>query len=98
MHESALMALLIRQVEGVAQLHGARKVVGVTLTLGALAPVTPGHLRDHFGLAARGTVAEDAVLTIEVGSDPGDPQAQRILLTSVEIEDAASTVKGGPLC
>jgi hydrogenase nickel incorporation protein HypA/HybF len=86
MHESALMASLIRQVAGVAQAHGAHKVVGVTLTLGALALVTPGHLRDHFQLAASGTVAEGAALAIEVETDPADPQAQAIRLTDVEVE------------
>lgn len=86
MHESALMASLIRQVEGIAQAYGAQKVVSVTLALGALAPVTPAHLRDHFQLATLGTVAEGAALAIEVEKDPADPQAQTIRLTDVEVE------------
>jgi hydrogenase nickel incorporation protein HypA/HybF len=85
MHESTLMASLIRRIEGVAQAHGAQKVVGVTLTVGALAPITPSHLRDHFRLAAAGTLAEDAALIIQVGTDFLDPEAQTIRLTEVEV-------------
>ncbi len=86
MHESSLMASLLRQVEGVAQAQEARAVVGITLTIGALAPFTPDHLRDHFRLAAAGTVAEGATLSIQVETDPTDPQAQTLRLTGVEIE------------
>jgi hydrogenase nickel incorporation protein HypA/HybF len=88
MHESSLMTSLIRQVEGVAQAHEARAVVGITLTVGVLAPFTPDHLRDHFRLAAAGTVAEGATLSIQVGTDPTDPQAQGIRLTGIDIEEA----------
>jgi len=85
MHESTLMRSLIDQVEAVAQAQGARRVVGVTVTVGALTPFAPAHLRDHFRLAAVGTVAADARVTITVGRDPADPHAQAIRLTSVEV-------------
>jgi Zn finger protein HypA/HybF involved in hydrogenase expression len=85
MHESTLMRSLIGQVEAVAQAQGARQVVGVTLTVGALTPFAPAHLRDHFRLAAAGTVAAAAHVTITVGGDPTDPHAQGIQLTSVEV-------------
>jgi hypothetical protein len=60
-------------------------VVSVTLKLGALTNIAPAHLRDHFALAAVGTVAENAVLDIVVGTDPEDLYAQAILLDSVTL-------------
>ncbi len=87
MHESALMVGLLRQVEAVAPAHGARRVVGVTLLVGALVLVTPAHLRDHFRLAAAGTRAAGADLMIQMGPDPRDPLAQEIQLTQVEFAE-----------
>jgi hydrogenase nickel incorporation protein HypA/HybF len=87
MHESTLMRSLIGQVGQIAQAQGAERVVGVTLSVGALTGLSPAHLREHFHLAAAGTVAADARVTITVSADPGDPQAQAIRLTGVEIAD-----------
>lgn len=86
MHELSLMADLMRKIEAAAQKHGASKVVGVKVQLGALAPLSAEHFREHFEWAARGTLAEGARLEIEALSDISDPHAQAIWLVSVDVE------------
>lgn len=87
MHESTLLADLIRQIETVAQAQRARRVVGLTLQLGPLAHISPAHLRHHFNVAAQGTVAEGARLDIEVLTEVTHPQAQDLILRAVELEE-----------
>jgi hydrogenase nickel incorporation protein HypA/HybF len=86
MHEMSLMTDLIRKVEGTAQAQQASKVVCVTVKLGALSHISPDHLREHFAQATRGTLAEGARLQVEILTDLADPQAQQIVLDSVEVE------------
>jgi hydrogenase nickel incorporation protein HypA/HybF len=67
--------------------EGARRVVGVKVTLGALSHLSPDHFREHFEAAATDTIAEAAKLDIEILRDECDPHSQDILLDSVEVED-----------
>lgn len=93
MHERSLLADLMRKLEDVARQHGASRITRVQVRLGALSHISPEHFREHFAEAARGTVAEGAVLDIQVSTDLSDPHAQDILIESVEsveIEDADS--------
>lgn len=87
MHEASLVSGLIRQIEAVASGQGGGKVLEVALKVGALSHLSPEHLREHFARAARGTVAEDARLIIEVLTDLADPRAQDIILESVELAE-----------
>jgi hydrogenase nickel incorporation protein HypA/HybF len=87
MHELSLIDNLIQKIEALAQDHQARKVVGLTLQLGPLAHISPDHLRHHFMRAAQGTVAEGARLDIEELFDVTHPQAQDIILQTVELEE-----------
>lgn len=86
MHETALMRDLIAKILSVADVEGARRVVGVRVRLGALSHMTPEHFREHFADDARGTPAEGAALEIETCGDTTAPHAQTILLESVEVE------------
>ena len=88
MHETPVIADLLGTVNHLAAEHHARRVVRIGLVMGALVPASPDHLREHFLLAAAGTLAEGARLDIRLLPDPADPQAQSIRLESVEIEDA----------
>lgn len=85
MHEFSLLADLFAKIEQVARAENAQRVVRVHLWLGALAHISPAHLREHFVAGARGTVAEGAELRIESSDDPGDANAQAILLKRVEL-------------
>ena len=85
MHELSLIADLMRKVESIAAGEKAAKVLEVNVKLGALAHISPEHFCDHFAQAARGTIAEDARLLVELSEDAQDPQAQEIVLESVTV-------------
>lgn len=88
MHELSLIADLIRKVIAIAHEEGATKVLGATITLGALCHLSASHLREHFAHVARGTIAEGAHLEITLLTDVRDPRAQEIVLERVEIQVA----------
>jgi len=86
MHERALLADVMREVEAVAAREGARRVVRLEVRLGALSHFTPEHFREHFDDVARGTVAEGAVVDAVVDGDTTSEHAQGVILESVEVE------------
>lgn len=85
MHEFSLMADLLRKIERLAKDAGAGRVTAVKVKLGALSHMTPDHFREHFEQATVGTIAENAKLDVEQSGDQYDPNAQDILLESVDI-------------
>ncbi len=86
MHESGLIEDLLVKIENVARANDAQKIVAVDVSIGALAAISPDHLREHFVIAAAGTMAEGAELRVSVSSDPMGPEADSVLLKSVEVE------------
>lgn len=84
-HEHGLIADLMRKIDTIARAEGGTISV-VRVRLGALSHISPEHFREHFVEAARGGVAEEAVLEIETSEDLDDPDAQDILLRSVDVE------------
>ena len=87
MHEFSLINGLMRKIESIACDQSAGRVVALKVKLGALSHISAEHFREHFEAAARGTIAEGGRLEIETLTDESDPQAQDILLDSVEMED-----------
>lgn len=87
MHEMFLLRGLMQKIERVARDERAHRVEEVRLKLGALAHISPSHLREHFTQAAAGGVAEGARLVIEVGRDTTAPDAQDIRLQSIVVEE-----------
>jgi len=87
MHEASLMKDLMRKIDAVAREQNARRVLGVSVRLGALSHMSAAHFREHFDVASEGTLAAGAELKIEVLTDTTDPHAQEILLESVEVAD-----------
>lgn len=85
MHELSLLNNLFHRIETVVSENGAEKATHVNVRLGALAHISPNHLREHFDDAKLGTVAADAALTVTL-TDENDPHAQDILLESLEVE------------
>jgi hydrogenase nickel incorporation protein HypA/HybF len=85
MHEFSLMADLMRKIEQVAADNGASRVVKVRVWLGALSHITPEHFREHFEDGVRGTVADGAELEVETSDDESHPEAQQILLKSLDV-------------
>jgi hydrogenase nickel incorporation protein HypA/HybF len=87
MHEHSLIAGLVRQIESIGRDQNARKILSVRIRLGALSHISPSHLTEHFVHAAAGTVAEGARLDIDEIQDSSAPDAQEIMLESIEIEE-----------
>jgi hydrogenase nickel incorporation protein HypA/HybF len=87
MHEHSLMAGLLQTIERIGREQNARKILGVRIRLGSLSHISPDHLIEHFVQAAAGTMAEGARLDIVEIPDTTDPNAQEIILESVEIEE-----------
>lgn len=85
MHELTLLKDLFGKIKSIADENGSSKVLNVTVKLGALSHLSPEHLREHFVQAAAGTVAEGAELTVRELTDMSRPDAQHIVLESVEL-------------
>lgn len=86
MHEASLIADLMRRIGDLAREREAKRVVGVSVWLGALSHMSAQHFAEHFEHAAAGTIAEGAALDTTLSVDIGDPNAQHIVLKSVEVE------------
>lgn len=87
MHEMSLIHDLMRKIETIAREQNATKVAGVKVRLGALAHISADHFREHFEEESKGTIADGARLEVVELTDQNDPQAQDIILDSVEVED-----------
>jgi hydrogenase nickel incorporation protein HypA/HybF len=85
-HEHGLMKDLMRRILSTAATENARRVTGVSVRLGALSHMTPGHFGEHYEQAAAGTIAEGAALDIATSDDITDPNATDVVLTAVEVE------------
>ena len=86
MHEASLMIGLMRKVDDTARAQAARRVVEVSVWLGALSHMTASHFAEHFEHAAAGTIAEGARLNVTVSEDVGHANAQDVLLQSVKVD------------
>jgi hydrogenase nickel incorporation protein HypA/HybF len=85
-HEKALMDDLMREIEAQASAEGAVRVTRVRVRLGALSHFTPAHFREHFEDASRATLAEGAEVEAELAADPTEPEAQGVVLESIDVE------------
>lgn len=86
MHEASLMADLMRRIDALARAEGARRVVTVSVWLGALSHMSKAHFVKHFEQAAAGSVARGARLDIVVSDDERHPNAQDLVLKSLGLE------------
>ena len=86
MHEHALMTDLVRQILRTAESEKARRVVGVSVWLGALSHLSPHHFAEHFQDAAAGTIAEGAEIDAATSDDIHDPRAADVVLRGVDVE------------
>ena len=84
MHERALLADLIREIQETAAAEHAKRVVAIAVRIGPMSHMTPEHFVEHFVDASRGTIAEGARCAVDE-IDPRDPLAQSIVLESVEL-------------
>jgi hydrogenase nickel incorporation protein HypA/HybF len=85
MHELSLVRGLVQQIDALAGQNAASRVTVIRLKLGPLAHIEPGHLREHFVEAARGTLAATARLEIETTEE-----LHELTLESIDIETPPS--------
>ncbi len=86
MHESGLVRDMVHRIEVAARSAGAERVSGARVWLGALSDLSAEHFCEHFAAAARGTLAEGAILTFEVSDDADHPEAQGVIIQSIDLE------------
>jgi hydrogenase nickel incorporation protein HypA/HybF len=87
MHEAGLMKDLLRRMLEIAQQRRAKRIVGVSIWLGALSHMSPQHFSEHFAAVSAGTIAENARINATASRDEGHPNAQDVLLESIDVED-----------
>ena len=87
MHELSLISDLLNKMESVVKGINAKRITGVKVRIGALSHISAEHFREHFIERTKGTLAEGAGVDIEQSRDITDPQAQDILLVSVDVEE-----------
>jgi len=86
MLESSMMKNLMRRIEAAAAAESARRVVGVSIWLGALSQMSAAHFAAHFEEAARGTIADGARIDVAISDDIGHVNAQDVLLHGIEVD------------
>ncbi len=86
MHESGIVKDLARRMEKAAADAGAKRISRAHVWLGAFSQFSPEHFREHFEEEARGTLAEGAALEIELSDDAMHPDAQHVVMQSIDLE------------
>lgn len=85
MHEHSLINNLLDKIHRLAAGERGR-LIAVRLRLGTLAHISADHLREHFEQATAGTRLQGVALHIEEQPDIHHPEAQDIVLDSLEFE------------
>ncbi len=91
MHEFSLMNGIVNKINQIALIQKAEQVTLVKVRLGALAHISSEHFKEHFEHAVKGGVAEGARIEIYQETDRTDPNAQEIILESIEIKESKAT-------
>ncbi|VVE58889.1 hydrogenase/urease maturation nickel metallochaperone HypA [Pandoraea sputorum] len=86
MHETGIVRELVERIVLAARSAGARRIRGAQVWIGALAPFSPEHFREHFEKEARGTPVEATRLHIECSDDMLHDQAQYVMLQWLDLE------------
>lgn len=86
MHEQSLMNNLMNKILSLAEKERAATVKNIKVRLGALSHMSPEHFTEHFKHSAKDTIAEQAKLTIIEDDDITSPNAQDILLVSIDVD------------
>jgi len=79
---------LVARIEEVARAQQAGKIRTIRVWLGALSHMTESHFLDHFRIESKGSLAEGVEVEVELSHDLRDPNAQRVLLRSLDVEEA----------
>ena len=85
MHEMSLLRDLLGKLDQISASEGGAKIVRVRVWLGAFSHISADHFREHFEEATAGGVADGAELEVEESDDESHPDAQEIVLRTVEV-------------
>lgn len=85
MHEQSLLKDLLSKINQLSAIED-KPLIAVNIQLGALAHISAEHLREHFEWAVKGTPLQSVTVNIREISDINHPQAQEIILESLEFE------------
>jgi hydrogenase nickel incorporation protein HypA/HybF len=77
---------LMRQISDVAAAEGASRVTRIRVWCGALSHFTAEHLREHFAQASAGTLADGAVVEVELSDEITHPDASGIRLETIDVD------------
>ncbi len=97
MHEERLIRDLVAKVNDLAERSDGVTIVRARIWIGALSHLTGAVLRDRWPDAAAGTPAAFVELDVRTSSDPSDPRAQDVVLTSVDLRDARAPTDARPV-
>jgi len=86
MHEEAMLQDVIRKAEEVARESGPGRVTRVRLWVGARSHLGGPELEARWGHAVSGTALSGARVEIEVSRDGAHPNAESIMLRSVDLD------------
>ena len=65
MHELAIVEGILEAAVPEAKKHGAERILAIHLRIGELSGVIPACIQEYFTIAAAGTMAENAKLSVE---------------------------------
>ncbi len=85
MHEKSLMDDLMRKIFALAQEQKAKKITRVQVKLGALSHMSKEHFKEHFDIAAQGTIAEGAKIEAEESQDIDDSNSLFVVLKAIDV-------------
>jgi len=85
MHEFGLLKSIMHKLNEIAQQENVIAFSHIKIKIGALAHISAEHFKEHFDHAAAGTPAEHANLELIMLEDTEHPQAQEIILDSVQV-------------
>jgi hydrogenase nickel incorporation protein HypA/HybF len=78
---------LMNKILHLAKEEKAARVTKVCVKLGAFSHMSAQHFKEHFDIAALGTIAQDAVIEAEESQDMHDPDAATVVLKSIDVSD-----------
>jgi len=77
---------LVRRAQEVARRERAERVTRVRIWVGALSHLAGPELEARWAHAVRGTSLEGARVEIEVSPDRSDPNAEAVMLRSLDVD------------
>ncbi len=92
MHEALLFRDLRQKLVELASDHPQERIVRVRVRLGALSHVDPPALHGAWREIVQGTPVEGAALITQDTLDLSSPDADRVVLESVDLEPRGETV------